>query len=85
MIRVGRNLLDPYRIKSGSSIYHNFIAYRLDRKTGTNSCKRRLFTRIPGWSALFFEGVIMRLGIIGAGRVGASFVLAFPSAVEGIL
>lgn len=27
----------------------------------------------------------MRLGIIGAGRVGASFVLAFPSAVEGIL
>ena len=27
----------------------------------------------------------MRLGIIGAGRVGASFVLAFPSDVEGIL
>ena len=27
----------------------------------------------------------MRLGIIGAGRVGASFMLAFPSAVEGIL
>ena len=27
----------------------------------------------------------MRLGIIGAGRVGTSFVLAMPSAVEGIL
>ena len=27
----------------------------------------------------------MHLGIIGAGRVGASFVLAFPSDVEGIL
>ena len=27
----------------------------------------------------------MRLGIIGAGRVGTSFVLAIPSAVEGIL
>ena len=27
----------------------------------------------------------MRLGIIGAGRVGASFVLAFPSDIEGIL
>ncbi|MGN0948453.1 DUF2520 domain-containing protein [Megasphaera sp.] len=27
----------------------------------------------------------MRLGIIGAGRVGASFMLAFPAAVAGIL
>lgn len=27
----------------------------------------------------------MRLGIIGAGRVGTSFVLAMPSAIEGIL
>ena len=41
--------------------------------------------RIPGWNALFLREYIMRLGIIGAGRVGTSFVLAMPSAVEGIL
>ena len=57
----------------------------LGSKDWDEICKRRLFVRIPGWNALFLREYIMRLGIIGAGRVGTSFVLAMPSAVEGIL
>ena len=57
----------------------------LGSKDWDEFCKRRLFVRIPGRNALFLREYIMRLGIIGAGRVGTSFVLAMPSAVEGIL
>lgn len=57
----------------------------LGSKDWDEICRRRLFVRIPGWNALFLREYIMRLGIIGAGRVGTSFVLAMPSAVEGIL